>query len=1188
VICGADSEYKRTRGIVAIIAGEGAAESLRLLLPSLRPGNGLAFILMQRAAPLGENFFREVLSRPDSLQVVEVADGTRLRPDGLHLLPAGHAATFAHGTLRLRPLAAEGRRRDLASLLLRTLVRGHRARSAAIFLSGAAPQGIGGALSIRAAGGLVLVQDPAEARADILPRAAMQAHAADAVLPAAAMHAALLAHADRLPVEAGDALPAILALLQPETPQELQLYRPATLGLRVRHRMVALRLDQPRYLARLREDGAERAQLTRDILVHVGAFFRDRAMLRQFARQGLPALLAARPPHLPLRLWVAGCGTGEEAWSLLILARQAVARAGLSTPLQLIASDLSAEALAAARAALYPPSITESVSAERLAACFEREAGGWRVRPELRALAIFTRHDALADPPFAGLDAIACGPLLRHLRPERRPALLARLAGALRPGGLLLGVGEAEAAALGWPPLPPPPGLMAAEGLWRRPLDGPVPPAEASPAELERRALHEELAQRAQEQTTALSLARAARADLRNLAAATGAYLLLLDPWLRLRFRTEAAGSAFGIGVGEVGRPLDQLQGLPPDPGLAADAVRVMREGGAAEARLRTAAGAVFRRRVQPYRAEDGSTDGVVLGYTDVTQGAEAEQALEAARAEREAAQAARARFLALTEQDLGSPLRSLQRLHRLLGRVVQDADALRLLRLQGAALADLSGLLARLVQGQGPAAGALVPEVEAVPLAGLFARLAEGAGLAALRLRAGPHAVLTDPILTERLLDGLLVHAVAAAGEAAGEGGRFLLGARRQGGVVRIALWSRRSPAAPRGQEALRALEAQRRLEPLRALAVLLGHRLRAEAAPPRQGPWFVLDLPPGGASAAGDGAAAPPRRAGRILVLEPDAQERALLLHELAAEGHLATGAPDRAAALERLRREEERPDLLIAGPGTAPGEAAALAAGLRARFATTPAVLALGAEGEPGSDIPRLPHPPGSQALGLLVQRLLAPPPPEPSAPPPPRGTVHLLLADAVLRGDLRRLVERDGYAVQEHASAEAFLAAYRAAPHSALVLDGTLPGMAGLDLLTTLRGLGDAMPAVMLTDFADVPAAVQALRAGASDVLEKPVRPSALLNVLGHLRARAAERVAFVGARGDSARRIAQLTPRQRDIMNRVLAGQASKAIAADLCISRRTVETHRASIMRRLGVRSLPALARLALAATQGG
>jgi two-component system CheB/CheR fusion protein len=230
-------------------------------------------------------------------------------------------------------------------------------------------------------------------------------------------------------------------------------------------------------------------------------------------------------------------------------------------------------------------------------------------------------------------------------------------------------------------------------------------------------------------------------------------------------------------------------------------------------------------------------------------------------------------------------------------------------------------------------------------------------------------------------------------------------------------------------------------------------------------------------------------------------------------------------------------------------------------------------------------RLHKPVRAADLASLLQRLLDEAPAAPSSIA--ATTIHVVEDDAQARSLLMRVLARDGQEVRGHASAEAFLEAYRAGDEACLLVDAQLHGMSGFALLARLRQTGDPLPAVMLTGPGDVDAAVRAIRSGASDFVEKPVRAVTLRAALDRALTRSRDLGKLAAWQQQAADSLTRLTDRQREVMARVLAGEPSKNIAADLGISQRTVETHRAEIMRRTGAKSLPALARLALAAEAG-
>ena len=334
---------------------------------------------------------------------------------------------------------------------------------------------------------------------------------------------------------------------------------------------------------------------------------------------------------------------------------------------------------------------------------------------------------------------------------------------------------------------------------------------------------------------------------------------------------------------------------------------------------------------------------------------------------------------------------------------------------------------------------------------------------------------------------------------------------------------------------------------------------------------------------------------RTDSILVIEDDPDLRSMLQLMLGAEGHRVTAAPDGPAALDMVARGALRPDLVLTDcnlPGGMSGLQAA--ARLREKMPGIPVIVLTGDTRAgtladiAGQDCVHLGKPVRPQDLARAIQDI------RPARPVPLSGTpgaaedapvVFVVDDDSGVRAALRSVLEADGVLVEDYAGGEAFLAAYRPGRDACLLVDAAMPGMDGLELLRRLAEAGHRLPAIMITGHGDVATAVGAMKAGALDFVEKPVRAPDLLASIARALDQshgAGERAAWRAAAVAS---IAGLTGRQRDIMALVLAGQPSKNIAADLGISQRTVENHRAAIMRKTGATSLPALARLALAAT---
>ncbi|MEJ1975468.1 MAG: CheR family methyltransferase, partial [Acetobacteraceae bacterium] len=323
-------------------------------------------------------------------------------------------------------------------------------------------RGADGSLGLRALkekGGLIIAQDPGEAAYDGMPRSAIQTGAVDLVLPVAKIPEALVKYNRRTAltrtqngsqpqVVAGDWLSEIVDLLRTKTGHDFRLYKSGTLQRRVERRMAmaAIEIDNMgRYLDLLRSNADELDRLAKDLLINVTSFFRDPKVFDLLAEKIVPDLVRGHPSEQPLRVWIAGCSTGEETYSLAMLFREQIAAAKRDIKLQVFASDVDSDAIAQAREGLYPKAIEADVSPARLARFFAKEEHTYRVTPELRAAVVFAVQDVLADPPFSRLDFVSCRNLLIYLRPEAQERVISLFHFALRQGGILL-LGSAETA----------------------------------------------------------------------------------------------------------------------------------------------------------------------------------------------------------------------------------------------------------------------------------------------------------------------------------------------------------------------------------------------------------------------------------------------------------------------------------------------------------------------------------------------------------------------------------------------------------------------------------------------------------------------------------------------------------------------------------------------------------------------
>jgi len=399
-----------------------------------------------------------------------------------------------------------------------------------------------------------------------------------------------------------------------------------------------------------------------------------------------------------------------------------------------------------------------------------------------------------------------------------------------------------------------------------------------------------------------------------------------------------------------------------------------------------------------------------------------------------------------------------------------------------------------------------------------------------------------------------------------------------------------------------------------VKSLGELLGHPIWVRS---RQGKGSVFSIevplqPSGHSSAAAlhlrasdDTPAQTAPRTGAILIIEDDPEIREHLKLFLNEEGYHVTAAVDGPAALEAAARGAMRPDLVVADYNLPNGMngvqvSQELSQGLDRRI---PFIILTGdISTETMRDIAlhdyvHLNKPVKLGDLRRAIEKLLAKPPADPQVLPP-RHSVEALSAsggariividdDDQVREAIRTVLEDDGRAVESYASSEAFLESFHPDNSACLLIDAYLPGMSGLELLERLHNDGHNLPAIMITGNADVPMAVQAMKAGALDFIEKPIGRPELVESIERALELSQDSSKLLKLRESASARLAGLTIRQREVMDRVLAGQPSKNIAADLSISQRTVENHRASIMKRTGSKSLPALARLALLASGG-
>lgn len=1427
--------------VVGIGASAGGLDACRKLVSALPKGNGMAFILVQHLDPTHESMMVDLLAGHTSMIVRQAMDGMSVEREHLYVIPPGTYLSVAGGALHVsQPRARHGARLPF-DFLLNSLAAECGARAVCVILSGTGADGTLGLKAVKETGGLVIAQDPDEAGYDGMPRSAIATGAVDLVLPVAKIPAAIVKYDRRtslthtqngLNQQAPAWLPEIIDLLRTKTAHDFTLYKLGTLQRRIERRMAMAAIettDMDRYLGVLRSDPRELDLLGQDLLINVTSFFRDPKVFDLLAEKIVPDLIRGRAADQPLRIWIAGCSTGEETYSLAMLLREQITAAKCNIKLQVFASDVDPDAIARAREGLYPEAIEAEVSPTRLARFFSKEGNGYRVLPELRATVVFTVQDVLADPPFSRLDLVSCRNLLIYLRPEAQAKVISRFHFALREGGILLlgsseTVGDADGrfeliskmerlyrhvgssrpgdfgSALGIgdgvraparqgpgqaPPRQPALGdlcrrlvlenyapaavlinrkceclyflgptdrylkvapghaihdllamaregvrtrlrsaiqracqenvrIVVAGGRMSRAGDAPafsiaVQPVLSEGEELllvcfidepkhqgrrgrpttagevsrvaeleqeldvtrtelqgairaldisndEQRAINEEALsvneefqstneelltskeelQSLNEELTALNNQlqealegqRTTSNDLQNILYSTDVATLFLDTSLNIRFFTPATKLLFNVISGDVGRPLADLTSLSADGALSTDARTVLQTLAPLEREIKTENGAWYIRRILPYRTEKNAVEGVVITFADITERRRISEALGVAKRQAELAIVAKTRFLAAASHDLRQPLQTLALLQGLLAKTVEGERARRLVARIDETLGAMSGMLNALLDINQIEAGTVRATLVTFPINELLDRLKDEftyhAQAQSLGFRVVPCglSIRSDRRLLEQMIRNLLSNALKFTRR-----GKVLVGCRRREGMLSIEVWDTGIGIPAEDLEAIfeeyhqldnAARERSRGLglglSIVQRLGNLLGHRVRVRSRP-GEGTVFAIEiaLPPSEAAAqpehdrrgTNDGTVDGARRTGAILVVEDDPEVRELLEQLLKNEGYLVATAPDGIAALELVARGTLRPDLILADYNLPNGlNGLQLTAKLRENLHREIPVIVLTGDISTGTlreialqNCGQLNKPVKVKELTQGIRRLLSiSQSPAPSLARHPAGAagsagpaiIFVVDDDSHVREAIRSVLEEEGRTVADYASCEAFLAAYRPGREACLLIDAYLPGMKGLELLQRLNDGGDRLPAIMITGNSDVPMAVRAMKAGASDFIEKPISRGELLACVERALEQSRDSSKLFAWRETAANQVAGLTPRQRQIMELVLAGHPSKNIAADLGVSQRTVENHRASIMKKTGSKSLPALARLALAAASNG
>ena len=433
--------------VVGVGASAGGLDAFKTLLAALPAETGMTFVLIQHLDPKHASFMADLLASRTRMPVLQAVDGVSIEPNHVYLIPPAVSLAVSDGKLHLAEPAQRHGARMPFDFFLRSLARESGRRAICVVLSGTGSDGSEGLKAIKDNGGFVIVQDPLEAQFDGMPKSAIGTGMADVIAPLSKISRALVKHSTYLLSSATKAatrgsvanrLSEILDLVRTKTAPDFMSYKVGTLTRRIERRMAAAGIaDAGLYADKLRTDAAELDSLAQDLLINVTQFFRDTAAFDTLAESVIPQTIAAHPSDRPLRIWVPGCSTGEEAYSLAILFLEAIETSKRNLKLQVFASDIDTSAIEAAREGVYGRGTEEQVSPSRLSRFFCKEGDLYRVRRELRETVVFTVQDLLSDPPFSRLDLISCRNVLIYLRPDAQEKVLSLFHFALHAGGVL-------------------------------------------------------------------------------------------------------------------------------------------------------------------------------------------------------------------------------------------------------------------------------------------------------------------------------------------------------------------------------------------------------------------------------------------------------------------------------------------------------------------------------------------------------------------------------------------------------------------------------------------------------------------------------------------------------------------------------------------------------------------------------
>lgn len=439
--------------IVGIGASAGGLETFTSLLSELPPDTGMAYVLIQHLDPTHSSFLTQALSKTTQMPIHEIEDGMKTRPNHVYVIPAGSDIGILHGIFTLLPRKKlPGGTHLPIDFFFRALAADRGNQSIGVILSGTGSDGTEGLRTIKAEGGVTLVQDPKSAKFSGMPQNAVDEDVVDFCLPISSLTKELvnlsrhpfMSGRSREPLSSpkdGQDLQKVFVLLRNAIGVDFSEYKPATIKRRLARRMALLKINTLDDYIRLLQDSPSEAQaLFQNVLIHVTSFFRDPEVFEKLKTDIYPEIIKNKKGNSPVRIWVCGCATGEEVYSLAISLLEFLGDRLSKVPVQIFGSDISESVIEKARTGFYADAAVGNISQERLGRFFVKVEGGYQINKLVRELCVFVKHDLARDPPFSRLDLVSCRNVLIYFDHALQKRVLSTFHYCLNePGFLLLG-----------------------------------------------------------------------------------------------------------------------------------------------------------------------------------------------------------------------------------------------------------------------------------------------------------------------------------------------------------------------------------------------------------------------------------------------------------------------------------------------------------------------------------------------------------------------------------------------------------------------------------------------------------------------------------------------------------------------------------------------------------------------------